>query len=82
MAELLTNVEMPLKILLFSLIVLAAIINFKIIFFDRPRFGGYAFHLFIIFISVMSVNYLLVGPVIALMLLIYFTYYSYREFAR
>ena len=68
-------------IILFSLIVLATIINFKIIFFDRPRFAGYAYHFFIIFISVMSVNYYLVGPIIALILLVYFTFYSYREFA-
>ena len=71
-----------LVILLFSVIVLAAIINFKIIFFDRPRFAGYAYHFFIIFITVMSINYYLVGPIIATALLIYFTFYSYREFTR
>jgi hypothetical protein len=71
-----------LMVLIFSLIVLATIINFKIIFFDRPRFAGYAYHFFIVFIAVMSYNYYLVGPIIALILLTYFTYYSYREFAR
>jgi hypothetical protein len=69
-------------ILLFSLIVLATIINFKIIFFDRPRFAGYAYHFFIIFIVVMSINYYLVGPAIAFILLIYFTLYSYRGYVR
>jgi len=69
-------------IILFSLIVLATIINFKIMFFDRPRFAGYAYHFFIIFVFVMSINYYLIGPIIALILLIYFTFYSYREFAR
>jgi len=69
-------------ILLFSLIVVTTIINFKIIFFDRPRFAGYAYHFFIIFILVMSINYYLVGPIIAIALLIYFSIYSYREFAR
>ena len=69
-------------IILFSLVVLATIINFKIIFFDRPRFAGYAYHFFVIFVFVMSINYYLVGPIIALILLIYFTFYSYREFAR
>lgn len=71
-----------LVILIFSLIVLATIINFKIIFFNRPRFAGYAYHFFIVFVSVMSYKYYLVGPIIALILLTYFTYYSYREFAR
>jgi hypothetical protein len=71
-----------LALFLFALIVLAAIINFKLIFFDRPRFAGYAYHLFIIFMLVMSANYYLVGPLIALILLIYFTIYSYREFAK
>jgi len=79
----LIDVYQPLLvIILFSVIVLAAIINLKIIFFDRPRFAGYAYHFFIIFITVMSINYYLVGPIIATALLIYFTFYSYREFAR
>ena len=69
-------------ILIFSLVVLATIINFKIIFFDRPRFAGYAYHFFIAFVAVMSYNYYLVGPIIAMILLTYFTFYSYREFAR
>jgi hypothetical protein len=69
-------------IIIFSLLVFATIINFKLIFFDRPRFAGYAYHFFIIFVAVMSINYYLVGPIITSILLIYFTFYSYREFAR
>jgi hypothetical protein len=74
--------QLLLAIFLFSMIVLGTIINFKLIFYDRPRFAGYAYHFFIIFVAVMSANYYLVGPFIALILLIYFTFYSYREFAK
>lgn len=69
-----------LTVLLFALFVLAAVINFKILFYDAPRLAGYAFHFLIVFILVMSLNFRFVGPVIGLSLFLYYTYKSYRYF--
>jgi len=67
---------------LFSTIVLIMIINFKITFYDQPRFAGYAYHFFVIFTTVMIINYWLVGPMITIFLIVYFTFSSYKEFAK
>ncbi len=67
-------------LLLFALIVLAVMLNFRIYFYDDPRMAGYAYHFMVLFFVVMSVNYRLVGPLMAMLFLIYFIYKSYRFF--
>ncbi len=65
---------------LFALTVLAVVLNFQIYFYDDPRLGGYAYHFTVVFFAVMSVNYRLVGPLVTLAFLGYFTYRTYRFF--
>jgi len=67
-------------LLVFALLVLAVLLNFRIYFYDNPRTAGYAYHFMVLFFVVMSVNYRLVGPLMTLLFLIYFTYKSYRFF--
>jgi hypothetical protein len=67
-------------ILFFSIIVLAVMLNFQIMFYDDPRLAGYAYHFTILFLAIMIVNYRLVGPIISIFLLAYFYYKSYRYF--
>jgi hypothetical protein len=67
---------------LFSIFILYIITIIRIIFFDNPRFAGYAYHFLIIFTLVMISNFYLVGPVITLLLIIYLNYVSYRQFQK
>lgn len=67
-------------LLLFALVVLVVMLNFRIYFYDSPRTAGYAYHFMVLFFTVMSLNYRLVGPVVAVLFLMYFTYKSYRFF--
>ncbi len=65
---------------LFAVLVLVVVIDFQIYFYDDPRLGGYAYHFTVIFFGVMSVNYRLVGPLVTIAFLIYFTTKTYRFF--
>jgi hypothetical protein len=65
-------------LLLFALIILSIVINFQILFYDNPRQAGYTYHFTILFIGVTSANYRLVGPIMALFVLTYFFYKTYR----
>ena len=69
-------------ITLFSIFILYIITIIRIIFFDNPRFAGYAYHFLIIFTLVMIYNFYLVGPVITLLIIIYLNYISYRQFEK
>lgn len=63
---------------LMSLFILAALMIFRLMFFDRPRWAARAFHLTVIFMAILINGYPLVGTFIALLLLGYFHYQNYR----
>lgn len=65
---------------LFAVFVLAIMLNFQIMFYDDPRLAGYAYHLAIIFLLIMSINYHFVGPLISIVLFVFYYYKSYRFF--
>ena len=67
---------------LFAIFVLYTITVIRLLFYDRPRFAGYAYHFMIIFTLLMSYNFYLVGPMITLIILIYMNMLSYRQFVR
>lgn len=69
-------------ITLFALFVLYMITIIRVIFFDNPRFAGYAYHFMIIFTLVMSYNFYLVGPMITLLIIFYLQFVSYRQFVK
>ncbi|MBN2424058.1 MAG: hypothetical protein JXR46_06475 [Calditrichaceae bacterium] len=66
--------------LIFSILILVTMLNFQMIFFENPRYAGYAYHFTIIFFVVMSVNYRFVGPLMTLFIMIYFFYQNYKHF--
>ena len=74
--------EIVALILLFSMFVLYMIIIIRVIFYDNPRFAGYAYHFMIIFTLVMSYNFYLVGPIITILIILYLQYISYRQFVK
>jgi hypothetical protein len=61
-------------------IILFSMLNVKIMFFDNARLAGYAYHFSIIFFGIMIFNYRLAGPVITLIVLIYFLYKNVKYF--
>lgn len=61
-------------------IILFSMLSFQIMFYNDPRLAGYAYHFTLIFVLIMILNYRLVGPVIALALLSYFTYKNVKYF--
>ncbi len=63
-------------------IFLAATINFQIMFYDDVRMAGYAFHLTMLLLGIMILNYHLVGPLIALALMLFFSYKNYKYINR
>lgn len=68
---------------LFSIFVLATTVVFRILFYDNPRTAGYAYHFAIIFsLTMLVAEFYLVGPIIILFLLFYFSYLSYRQFVK
>ncbi len=67
-------------VLLFALIILATMLNFKILFYNDPRLAGYAYHFTVVFLVIMSLNYRLVGPLISIFLLLFYFYKSYKYF--
>lgn len=71
-----------LALLLFSLFILYTITNVRMIFYDDPRLAGYAYHFLIIFSAIMISSFYLVGPLVAIFLLLYTHYLSFRNFAR
>ena len=71
-----------LLIILISSFILYIIILLRLIFYDRPRFAGYAYHLLVVFMLVMNLTYYLVGPVISILILVYLNYNSYRQFVK
>ncbi len=66
------------SLLLFAIIILTIVINFQILFYDNPRLAGYAYHLTLLFIVIMSLNYRFVGPVTAIVLLTFYFFKTYR----
>ena len=75
-------VEIVTLILLFSIFVLYMITIIRVIFYDNPRFAGYAYHFMIIFTLVMTYNFYLVGPIITISIIVYLQFFSYRQFVR
>ena len=75
-----TQLSFNFLLLIFSIIALMIKLNFQILFYDSARYAGYAYHFSLIFITVMTINYRFVGPVISLFLLIFYFYKSYRFF--
>jgi hypothetical protein len=67
-------------LILFSVFVLLTMIIFKLMFYDDPRLAGYAFHFTILFITIMSLNDRLVGPIVGILLVVFYLYKSYRYF--
>ena len=68
---------------LFSIFVLATTVIFRILFYDNPRTAGYAYHFVILFsVTMLAAEFYLVGPIIILFLLFYFSYLSYRQFVK
>ncbi len=57
---------------IFAHFVLLIMLNFRILFHNDPRSAGYLYHFVVLFIGLMSYNYRLVGPLVALGLLIYY----------
>jgi hypothetical protein len=70
-----------LMVILVSAFILYIIILIRLVFYDRPRFAGYAYHMLIVFMLVMNLTYYLVGPMISLFIMVYLNYKSYRQFA-
>jgi hypothetical protein len=71
-----------LSMLMVSIFILLSTIIFKTMFYDNPRLAGYAYHFLILFGLVISVNFYFIGPVITILLLIYFSYKSYQAFSQ
>lgn len=69
-----------LLLLIFSHVVLFTMLNFQIMFYNDPRLAGYAYHFTLLFVFIMILNYRLVGPVIALGLMIFFLYKNVKYF--
>jgi hypothetical protein len=67
-------------LLVFSFFILFTIIHFQIMFYDNPRFAGYAYHFSVLFFVIMSVQFPLVGPVISLLTLLYYFFKNYKAF--
>jgi hypothetical protein len=63
-----------------SLLLLLTTIIFRTLFYEQPRTAGYAYHFTLLFCLVMTVNFYFIGPVMTFILLLYFSYKSYREF--
>ncbi len=61
-----------------SAVILLTMIAFQIIFYDDPRTAGYAYHLSVLFFSVMTLNYYFTGPFLTLLFLLFYFYKSYR----
>ncbi len=60
----------------------SAMVNFQIMFYDNVRMAGYAFHFTMLLLGIMIVNYRLVGPLIALALMLFFSYKNYKYINR
>jgi hypothetical protein len=69
-----------LSMFLVSVFILFTTIIIKTLFYDKPRLAGYAYHFMVLFCLIMIVNFYLVGPLISLCVLLYFTYKSYQAF--
>lgn len=65
---------------LFAFFVLSTMVTFRLMFYEDPRLAGYAYHFTVLFIVVMSVNYRLVGPLIGIVLMMFYLYKSYRYY--
>ena len=71
-----------LMVMLVAAFLLYIIILMRLIFYDRPRFAGYAYHLMILVMVMLTTTYFLVGPIISLIMLLYLNYISYRQFVK
>ncbi len=67
-------------VLIISAFILYLMILVRTLFYDNPRFAGYAYHLMLIFTIVMIINFHLVGPIVTIGILIYLNIKSYRQF--
>ncbi len=65
---------------LFAVAVLSLTLHFQILFFDNPRQAGYAYHLTVLFMVVLSINFRLVGPLVSLIFLIGLTVQTIRAY--
>lgn len=64
----------------FANLVLFAMLNFQIMFYNDPRLAGYAYNFTLLFLVIMILNYRLVGPIIALGLMGFFLYKNVKYF--
>lgn len=71
-------VQLLAALLIFSVIVLGLMLNMQIMFYDDPRLAGYAYHFMVLFLTIMSVNYHLVGPLVSLFLIAFYFYKNYK----
>ncbi len=67
-------------VLIFSVMILSAMLNFQIMFYNEPRLAGFAYHFTVIFIVILSLNDRFIGPVIGVGLLLFYFYKSRRFF--
>jgi hypothetical protein len=67
-------------VFLLSVLILTTMLNFQMLFYEDPRYAGYAYHFSVIFFVVMSYNYRFVGPLVTLFMAGYFFYKNYRYF--
>ncbi len=61
-----------------SAVILLTMITFRILFYDDPGTGGFAYHFSVIFFTVMTLNYYFVGPLLTLFFMFVYLYKSYR----
>jgi hypothetical protein len=67
-------------IFIFAHLVLFTMLNFQIMFYNSTRLAAYAYHFSLLFIVIMILNYRLVGPIIAIGLMIFFLYKNIKYF--
>ena len=79
-ADIVTQLNWMGALTLFALAVLSLTLHFQILFFDNPSQAGYAYHLTVLFISVLSINFHLVGPLVSLIFLIGLTVQTIRTY--
>ncbi len=78
--DIVTQVNWMGALALFAVAVLSLTLHFQILFFDNPRQAGYAYHLTVLFMVILSANFRLVGPLISLIFLIGFTVQTIRAY--
>jgi len=67
---------------LIIMLIVLLMLNFRLMFYDNPRLAGIAYHFSILFLAIIVINDLLVGPAIALGLNVYFFMRNRQYFRR